>query len=80
MVRVASYTDQKQKVYFLSRSEGNGVNTTSKLHGMGAETLSEGRNQTADKLLSKDGESCYLKGFCSAIWDIPICVRSDFSR
>lgn len=39
MVRVASYIDQKQKVYFPSRSEGNGVNTTNKLHGMGAETL-----------------------------------------
>lgn len=49
-MRAASDIDRKQKLYFLSRFTCVGVNTITKLHGMGVETLLEGHIQTAEKL------------------------------
>lgn len=70
MIRAAADTDGKQKLYFLSRPTYVGINTISKMHGMGVETLSEGHSQIAVRLinsyLNKDGVFSQPQSFCSA--------------
>lgn len=83
MMRVARDTDWERKFYFLSRSTCVGVNTINKLHRMGVETLPEGHNPVAEKLVnpcSKMGSPATCTAFVLLSGVLKCGSRSEFSR